>query len=53
MLHQKLIDVLVFYLSCGSHSLPDTEVTDNPGQKQTQAEVPLDVSQDLYAGGYI
>ncbi len=41
------------YLSCGSDSLPDTEVADGPGQKKAQRKLPPDVSQVLYARGYI
>ena len=40
------------YLTGWFHSLPDTEVADDPGQKKTQAKVPLYASNGLYAGGY-
>lgn len=41
------------YLPCGSHSLPDTEVADDPGQEKAQRKFPLYASQGLYASGYI
>lgn len=40
------------YLTGRFHSLPDTEVADDPGQKKAQAKVPLNASNGLYAGGY-
>lgn len=39
------------YFSCGSDSLPDTEVAEDPGQEKTQGQLPLYVSQILYASG--
>lgn len=32
-------------LSCGSDSLPDAEVTHNPGDQETQSHVPVYISQ--------
>lgn len=41
------------YLPCRLDALPHAEVTEDPGQKQTQREVPLYVSQFLDARRYI
>lgn len=42
-----------FYLPCGLDSLPDTEVTDDPDDGQTQDHLPVDRSQLIQAVGQV
>lgn len=41
------------HLSCGSDSLPDAEVADDPGKKEEHRQLPLDVSDLLDTRGHI
>lgn len=39
------------HLSCGFGSLPDAEVADDPGDEQTQGQVPVQRTHVVNAGG--
>lgn len=42
---------IVLNLSCWLHSIPDTEVTQYPGEKQTKGQVPANVANFLNSTG--
>lgn len=39
----------VLHLSCGLHSIPDTEIAQNPGKKKTKGQVPTDIPNVIYS----
>lgn len=49
--NEKLVRYIKFvlHLSCGLHSIPDTEIAQNPGKKKTKGQVPTDIPNVIYS----